>query len=376
MLKIALKILIKNTSKYLIIILGFIFAVIIITVQGGIFLSAMKRAYNIISDTPGPDIWITDSHMTNIEDKIPLKFSDLEKIKSLKEIKWAVPFAKGTVKIILPDGSFQGSTIIGIDNASFIGRPAKIIEGNIKDLKNPDSIIVSSVGFDSPIKINDVLLINGKSTKIVGICEVSKRLLTHPIIYTTYDSISDCGKNTCIPMVFILAKAKKNVNIQKLCNKIQKQYNVKAYTTKQFKNFVIDHFIKHPAFGLNYGFAVLIGFIIGIAMVGKNFYDFVAENEQFFALFKAMGAENLLLIKMTLMQVLYIGFISWPIGSGIASLLGFLFEITYGYIDLSFRLPWYLFSFTILSTLAICIITSIFSLKKVMKIEPAIIFQP
>jgi len=369
MLKIALRMLIKNAAKYRVIILGISFASFIITQQTGTFISILTRTYNIVSDIPEADIWITDPHLIYLNDAIPLKSVHLEQMRSLKEVRWAMPLTREFGEIILPNGSYQNSLMLGIDNATLIGAPPEMIEGKIEDLKTPDAVIISKIGLRTRLKINDVITINKRRAKIVGFCKPSRTLFTVPVVYTLYDSSFYSYINPKLPSLIII-KTKKNVDKQKLCNKIKTQYDLNAYTKKQFKYFIVYYFLFRTGMFLNYAFAVLLGFIIGIAIAGKNFYDFILENLRYLAIFKAMGAGNNILTKMTLVQVLWAGLISWAFGTGFAAIIGFFMRNT----DLSFKLPWQLYIFSIFATIFICLVTAFFSLRKVFKIEPASIF--
>jgi putative ABC transport system permease protein len=74
---------------------------------------------------------------------------------------------------------------------------------------------------------------------------------------------------------------------------------------------------------------------------------------------------------MTLFQSLWVGFLGWGIGTGSASLFGFLSRNS----ELSFYLPWELFAFSGISMFIICIFSCFISIKKIIKLETAIVFQ-
>jgi len=374
-LKIAFKLLIKNKAKYIVIILGLSFSCFIITQQAGIFIGLMARTYYLVTDTPQPDIWITNPLLEYFDDRLAIKEEDIYKIRSLEGVQWALPLAKGFAKIIYKDTKniYQTCYFFGIDDASLIGAPPKMIEGNIEHLRFPDAIIISQKGSPKRFKINDVIEVNSCRSKIVGICKSTHHLHKRPIIYTTYSKFKSCcfKKGQIQPLNFIIVKAKKNTDLKKLCNQIKKQYNLNAYTTKQFKYFILRYYLTRTGLPLNFGISVLLGFVIGIALAGKAFYDFILSNKPYLALFKSMGAQNKIILKMTFVQFAWAGFISWAFGTGFASLVGLAFSKT----DVSFKCPWELYCFTMFTIFLICALSIIFSLKNVMKIEPATLFQ-
>lgn len=382
MLKTALKMLIKDKGKYIGIILGLCFASFIITQQAGIFVGIMSRTYGFIADTAQGDIWVMDPKVQFIDDIKPLKDTDLYKVKGIENVAWATPLYKGILKARLPNGNFQNCIVVGIDDATLIGGPANMIKGNVQDLKLIDAIIVNKVGSEDklaietkygkkPLKIKDVIEINDKRAQVVGICKAQRTFQSQPLIYTTYSRALSFAPYERKLLSFILVKAKKGANIQNLCYQINKNTNLSAYTQDQFENLTIDYYIKYTGIPLNFGIAVILGIIIGAAIAGQTFYNFILDNMRYLAVFKAMGAQNDILIKMTLLQVMWVGFLGWALGTGAAAFFGFLLRHT----DLSFKLPWQLYIFTIGSIFLICLIATILSLRKVIKVDPAIVFK-
>jgi len=378
MLKLAFKILVANKTKYMVIVLGLGFSVFFIIEQLAVFTGLLEKTYNFVSDNPEVDIWITNPLLKNLETILPLKDSDLEKIRSLEEIKWAMPYARGLAFFIRKDNKYQPCHFIGLDNATLIGGPLKMLDGKLEYLKTQNAIIVNnqSLPKSQKLKKNDLVTLNKCQAKVVGTCESTSSHLNRPIIfstYSTYSKIISCVTEVDIPetLNFIMAKAKKNVDIDKLCSQIKKNYNLKAFTKNRFKHFILKFYLTR-GISLNFGVTTLLGLILGLTIAGRYFYDFIVTNIRFLALFKVMGAQNNILIKMTLFQFAWVGFISWTLGTGIASFIGFIIR---NKTALSFKLSWQLYLFSIFSILLICIISTIFSIRKIMKVEPAIIFQ-
>lgn len=50
---------------------------------------------------------------------------------------------------------------------------------------------------------------------------------------------------------------------------------------------------------MNFGFVVLVGFIVGAAATGRIFYNFTLDNLRHFGVFKAMGATDRMLRRMS-----------------------------------------------------------------------------
>ena len=136
----------------------------------------------------------------------------------------------------------------------------------------------------------------------------------------------------------------------------------------------IGYYIKRTGIPVNFGITVALGFIVGAAVVGQTFYIFVIENLRQFGALKAMGVGNGTILRMVLLQAMVVAGIGYAIGIGLCA--GF-FEITSRVsIDLrGFQLPWQVALGTACAVLVIIVIASFASLRKVMVVDPAIVFR-
>ncbi|MCP5505068.1 MAG: ABC transporter permease [Chlamydiales bacterium] len=381
MLLLSLKILIGDKAKFIGIVLGLSFASFIIVQQAAIFVGLMARTFGFITDTSQPDIWVMDEKVQFIEDTKPLRATQLYLVRGIDGVEWAVPFYKGLLKARLQSGNFQICNVIGIDEASLIGGPPVMLEGSVLDLRKTDGIIVNKVGADGklssngkngiPLQVGETIEINDHRAQVVGICKSTRTFQSQPVIYTTYARATSFAPYERKLLSFILVKAKPGLSPEKLCASIQSLPGLTAYTSSQFKRLTIEYYMKNTGIPLNFGMAVLLGFIIGMAISGQTFYNFILDNLRYLGTFKAMGANNRLLTKMVLLQAVWVGFIGWGLGIGAAALFGFLSRNS----DLSFLLMWQLYVISGITMFTITGFSAWIGLYKVYRLDPAIVFK-
>ncbi|MBI3237014.1 MAG: FtsX-like permease family protein [Chlamydiales bacterium] len=385
MLLFAIKMLIKDSAKYLGIVIGLSFAAFIISQQGSILLGIMKRTYGFITDTSQPDIWVVDPAVQFIDDIKPMKESDLYRVRSVEGVEWALPLFKGMIKARLSNGIFQSCILIGIDNATLIGGPPIMLEGKLQDLRIPDSVIVDRNGSRTklaspplpgtsikiPLRIGDTLELNDKRAYVTGICGVSRTFQSQPVIYTTFTRATDFIPKERKLLSFIIAKARPGLDPQEVCDRIYQETRLKAYTPKGISLLNIHYYMRNTGILINFSVAITLGFIIGIAIAGQTFYNFTLDNLRYFGTLKAMGAVNKTLTQMILLQAFFLGTIGWGIGIGAAAIFGYLAKGT----ELSFNMPFALYLTSLFSLLGICLLSAYFSIRKVRKTDPAIVFK-
>lgn len=384
MLRYAIKMLIGDRTKYISIVIGLSFASFIISQQSSILVGILNRTFGFITDTSQATIWVTDPTVQYIDDVKPLKDTDLNRVLSVSGVDWVAPLYKGLIQARLHNGVFQTCILIGIDDATFIGGPPIMVKGKLQDLRMDAAVIVDKVGAEGklasfsahskkaiPLRVGDTMELNDHRAYVVGICQVSRTLQSQPVVYTTYDRATFFVPAQRKLLSFIIAKAKNNFSAQEVCQQIKQQTGLAAYTTKDFKLLTLKYYARYTGIIVNFGVAIILGFIIGTAIAGQSLYNFTIDYLPLFGVFKAMGATNNLLIKMVLLQALLVSGIGWGIGIGAAAIFGFATRKT----ELSFSMPGYLYIGSGLAILLISLLAAFFSVKRIIKLDPAIVFK-
>ena len=382
---IALKMLMGDRGKYLGLIMGLTFAALLITQQSSIFTGLMTRTYSFINDLSQPDIWVMDPKVQFIDDIKPLQDTELFRVRGVPGVEWAVPLYKGLLKARLEDGNFQIVNVLGLDDATLIGGPPQMIEGNLSDLRRQDAIIVNDVGAatrlakrpkvaggkPTPLQVGDVLEINDRRAVVVGISRVSRTFQSQPVVYTTYSRATNFAPRERKLLSFVLVKAADGVNPTELARKISKNTGLAAYTAQEFKDLTYNFYMKSTGIPINFGIAVMLGFLIGTAIAGQTFYNFTLENLRYFGTLKAMGTTNGVLLRMILLQALVVGVLGFGLGVGGAALFGYLMRGS----ELAFRLVPEILLLAGGAITLIIVLSALISIRKVMKLEPAIVFK-
>ena len=367
--------------KYLGLVVALSFSSFIISQQGAIFVGIMKRTFSFITDTSQGNIWVMDPTVQYIDDLKGMKSTVLYKIRGVPGIEWAVPLYKGMIQARLHDGAFQTCVFIGIDDSTLIVGP-RMLEGNITDLRFPDAVFVNQVGandklsspngsFKVPLRMGDVMELNDRRAYVAGICDTSRTFQSQPVIYTTYNNATTIAPLVRDMLTFVLVKSQAGVDPEKLCLKIRELTGYAAYTSWGFQKLTMQYYAKYTGIVVNFGVAITLGIIIGIAIAGQTFFNFTVDNLSYFGTFKAMGARNFLLMKMVFLQALLVSAVGWGIGIGCAAIFGWLFRNT----DLSFNLPWWLYLTSAFFLVFICLTSALFSVTKVIRLDPAIVFK-
>jgi len=374
---IAWKMLIGNRVKYLGIVFGVVFAALLIAQQSSIFCGLMLLTISQIRDTQGPDIWVMDKNVQFVDDIKPLSDTELFRVKGVPGVEWAVRFYKGIARARLEEGTYEQMILLGIDDATLVGAPGGVFMGSIADLRKPDAVIIDAVGYKriwpgEPLRLGRVFEMNDRRAVIVGITMASKTFQSFPIIYTRYSQAVLFAPRERKVLSFVLADPSPGVPAEEVCRQIEAQTGLQALTRQQFTWKTIRYYLQKTGIPINFGITVFLGFLVGTAIAGQTFYLFTVENIRQFGALKAMGTSNWTILCMVLFQAIQVGIVGYGVGVGLAALFG---VATKGFGRLSFFMPWQVLAITGAAVFVIVLLASLLSIRKVLVVDPAIVFR-
>ena len=135
----------------------------------------------------------------------------------------------------------------------------------------------------------------------------------------------------------------------------------------------MNYYLGHTGIPLNFGTTVILAFLVGIAIAGQTFYLFTVENLKQFGTLKAMGMSDRRVVGMILIQGFVVGGIGYGVGVGLATLYGIFSQKAMPL--LAFFLPWQVLALTAVAMVVIVLMASLLSIRRVLVLEPAIVFQ-
>ncbi len=373
---VALKMLFGDRAKYMMLLAGLTFSTMLIVQQGSIFWGLMTWSQSGITNVNAP-IWVTDPNINQVEEIKPLADTAVNVVRSVPGVEWAVPLYKGVQRARLRDGNYEQIALVGLDSSTLIGRPHTIIEGRVEDLRAPDTVAVDQTGVKrlggaEKIHLGATFEINDHRVRIVAIVYAQKSFQNFPFVYTTYERALGLTPPERRKLSYVLASPQEGVSPEELAQRIHAQTGFGAYTGEQFGWKTIWWMLENTGIGVNFGTTVLLGFIVGMAIAGQTFYLFTIENLRQFGALKAIGASTAMLARMILLQSFTVGVIGYGVGIGLATVFG----LTAGSGGaLPFKQTWPLLVGVGGALFMICSLSSAISIRKLAKLEPAVVFR-
>jgi putative ABC transport system permease protein len=379
---VALKMLIGDRLKYVSLVAGLAFASLLIVQQASIFTGFTLRMGAWIRDTAVADLWVMDDQVNFVDDFKPIPDDRLQRVRGIDGIEWAVPMFKRFLPVQLPDGTVIQCRVIGLDDATLVGGPPEMVQGRLQDLRQDRAIFINADqagtmlamtrdGGKRPLKVGDRVAINDNEAIVAGTFRSTREFFWDPVIYTTYSRALNWAPPQRKNLNFILAKARRGADVQRIASQIRDTTGLSAYTGPQFDRKSTQDLLGRTGILVNFGITIALGFVIGALIAGQTFYMFVLDNLRYFGALKAMGTSNGSIVRMIFVQTITVGLVGFGVGLGAACLGGIAFRR----IDLAFQMPWQIPAASVVAILACCMVAAALSLVRVLRLEPAVVFK-
>jgi putative ABC transport system permease protein len=382
---IALRMLTGDRAKYVGLVFGVTFAALLMSQQLSIFVGIMKRTGSQILDVRDADIWVMDNKVRYIDEVPGMPDTELQRVRGVPGVQWAERLYKGQARVRLPSGDFRTVILFGVDDATLVGAPQEMIAGKVGDLRQPDAVIVDKAGYeylwpeDLPslkaegYQLGKVFEMNDHRCILVGVCKASAPFQTMPVMYTAYSQTTWYVPRERDTMSFVLAKPEPGLDPHQVCRNIEERTGRMALTRDQFFWKTIGYFLSSTGIPVNFGITIFLGFFVGVAIAGQTFYLFTVENLKQFGSLKAMGLSNGRIVGMILLQALVVGVIGYALGVGLTAI--YFFATNQRTQLAGLNMIWEVMAGTGAAVLLIVVLASLVSIRKVLVLEPAVVFR-
>jgi len=377
---LALKMLLGDRSKYIMLVGGLSFSSLLMTQQNGVFQGLLSWTTSHMRNMRA-SIWVVESRVEQVNETKALRDTDVNRVRSVDGVDFAEPLFQGVIKARAFDGSDKQVQLIGLHGGTLFGRPTRMIDGDIAQLRVANSVVVDELAADPTrlgaglgrrLRVGDTFEINDREARVVGICRTERHFFGYPYVFTTYDQALQYAPRQRKMLSMILAEPRPGVTAEEAARRITAETGLRAYTVPEFERSTIGWVWRNTGIPASFMTTIILGFLVGVAVCGQTFYSFVLENLKNLGALKAMGASNGLLSGMLLFQAITVGVIGFGIGLGLTALFGLAVAKTG---QPPFRLvPMYLWD-SFGAVLLICVLAALFGIRKVARLEPAIVFR-
>lgn len=375
---IALRMLTGDRVKYFGLIFGIAFSTLLIAQQATLFVNLMLRAASPVYGVPEADVWVMDPNARASDATIALPSTALDRVRGVPGVLWAVPHLREGGSVRTTDGTLERVSVVGVDDATLVGLPRTMVEGRREDLFRRDAIFIDQVGYrkifpEGGPAVGRELELNDRRAVVVGLVDADPTFSAGVTFFTRYSDALGFVPGTRNRMTFVAVRTAPGEDAVEIARRIER---LTGYKARERDEWVWDNILfiaTSTGIPINFGITVALGVVVGVAIVGLTFSLFIRDNIRQFGALKAIGVTNGGIMGMVLTQSLWIAVIGYALGAALTA--AFLYFTSGNAQFKGFYLPWQILCGVAVLVSAMVMLTGLFAVRPVLRLEPAEVFR-
>ena len=352
---------------------GIVFAVVLMVVELGLFVGFTVTTSNLI-DNSRADPWVTSKHVPYIELGVPFTERKLYQVRVVPGVADAEKFILRWTQRKRHDGRQESVQIVGINPDKPLVGPWNLVEGSVADLKKPDAIIIDETYKDNlgVTRAGEVFELNGRRARIVGFTRGIRAFTTSPHVFTAFKNAQNYTRLPEDQTIFVLVKVAPGADLNQVRSDIVAHVkDVDVFTRAEFSRMTRSYWMFTTGAGVAVLLAAFLGLVVGFAVVAQTIYATTMDHLREFGTLKAIGASNRYIYKVILKQASISAVIGYALGMSVSLLV--VRASQHG--GAAILVPWPMAVGMFFVTLFMCAGAAVVSIRKVTRLDPAIVFK-
>lgn len=370
---LAVKMLLADRGKLATALLGVVFAVVLVNVQGGLFIGLIGKA-SLLVDQGGADIWVGHRKMNNVDFPHDIPRRWVHRIRSINGVKQAEPYIVGHSVMTLPSGGFEQVLVVGSDSKSLLGAAGGLVVGEPEHIRTPDAVFLDT-GDLSKVEdpqIGDLREIGRHRARVVGYTQGILGFLVTPYVFTTIERASEYLHKPTSQASYFLVQLEPSANIDRVRRDIESRLpDAETMTCDQYAWTSVNYWLTRTGLGMSFGAATALGLIVGLIVVAQTLYAAVLDRIHEYATLKAIGASETQIKAIVLCQALLLALM----GSAVGLVAVGIVQAACATPRAPISIPWSVSLSSCVLVTAICLVASLAPYFRLRRVDPALVLQ-
>ena len=372
-LTLALRNLFHDRIRLGVTLIGILFAVVLVAVQLGLYAGTSKMIISMVEKAKG-ELWVVPYGADSFEGSGTLTGNERHAALSTPGVARASPIVASFSKWQRPNGGEQLCVIVGTDPADGGLAPWNLVEGSSESLKLPDAVAIDRTYYkDLGVNgLNSTAEVRGSRVRVTALTHGIRSFTTTPYIFTTLNRARHILKMPSDAATFYVIQLQPGVDRATVQADLQRRLpDVEVITKAEMKRRSITHWLFGTGAGAALIGGALLGTLVGTVIVAQTLYSSTKDHLNEFATLRALGSSSGYIHKVILAQAAMSAVLGYILGMSIAMLVVFVSIDTSFPIIMTPQLAGGLFALT----LVMCAASATGAIMKVMKLDPAMVFN-
>jgi len=352
--------------------IGVVVSVFLMTQQTSLLTGILGRVTSFVGKS-GVDIWIASlaTESTDATDTIPA--SKVGAAAGTPGVAWAAPVVQGFSKVTRPDGVREFVKVLGVEAPRYAGLPRTLAPGTTPaSLRGSGRIFLNWK--DRPAfaaaEPGDRVEIDGKAAVVAGFFE---GVDPHNPFYYVFVNIDDARALTGFPqdrITYAAVGIEPGARPADVKARLEARIpNVLVRTRDELSAMEERYFLVRTPVGLVFGMGSLVAALIGAAIVAVTLYSTAIDRARDYGTLKAIGARRRDLLQLLLAQAWIFAAAGYT--AGMAAFL----VVRAHYPELPMVTPPRIVLGVALAAFVSCTLASLAAIRRVLKLDPALVFR-
>jgi putative ABC transport system permease protein len=361
--------------RFAVTLTGIVFALVLITIQFGLFLGFMTTTSNNI-DRSKADLWIVFHGVGYFDTGRMFSERKFYEVLSVPGVEQAEKYIQNFANWKKPDGGVENVQVIGFHPGGGLGEPWNIVAGSVLDVKLEDGVIVDDLYKEKlgVRKIGDRVEIGEHRARVVGFTHGIRSFTTSPFVYTSFKNSLNYTRPEAREdqLAYILVKVAPGFTPDEVLKNLRARVkDVDIYTNAEFSRRTRFYWMFTTGAGLAVLTAALMGLVVGVAVVAQTIYAATMDHIREYGTLKAMGATNGYLYRVLIEQAVW----SAVLGYGFAMVAASFIVQGSEKGGALILMPVAMKIGMLLLAVFMCITAALVSINKVTRLDPAMVFR-
>jgi putative ABC transport system permease protein len=370
---LAFRNLFHDRLRFVATVIGIVFSIVLVTVQMGLYLGFGQMVTTMI-DHASADLWIMPKGTKCFEDPSLLDTRQRSRALAIPGVAEAIPVVIGFADWRTPNGSSTPVFVVGSDLRSGGLEPWNLVEGRIESLSTPNAVAVDRTYFDR-LGISGLgarAEIRQQSVRVAAVTNGIRSFTTTPYVFMDVDR---ARAHTGVPSskaTYFLVRVGPSADVQQVRRDLLASLSdVEVLTPAEFRERSRSFWLFGTGAGAALFAGALLGVIVGTVIVAQTLYSSTKDHINEFATLRALGSSSGYIHRVILAQAALSALLGYALGMVIAMTVVYMSEQT----PLPIIMTPGLAALLLALTVAMCAISALSAIGKVMRIDPAVVFS-
>jgi putative ABC transport system permease protein len=372
-LTLASRNLFHDRLRFVATLVGIVFSVVLVLIQMGLFLGFGRMVTTMI-DHASTDLWVVPKGAKCFEDPSLLDTKLRRRVASVDGVASVVPLVLGFSVWSLEGGETTPVIVVGADLEDGGLQPWNIVDGEVRALSQRGTVAVDRSYFDrlGIDGLGSTAEIRGRRVRVVALTDGIRSFTTTPYVFVDLKYARSYTGTPNDRASNLLVRLKDGADRKKVLEAVRAEVgDAEVITPDEFRSRSRSFWLFGTGAGAALFAGALLGVIVGTVIVAQTLYSSTKDHLSEFATLRAMGSSNRYIYNVIIYQALLNAVIGFCVAAGIGAVV--VHMTAKGALPIVMT-PWLIAALGAL-TVAMCVISAIGAIVRVLRIDPATVFM-